>query len=324
MAQRIVVLALDGCLGSALLGLADLLSLARGGLARRGLPFDLDVALASPGGGPVTDGHGRRHAVDLDLRDVAACGSVLVPGFVPGAGGGAPDLGRAAAAAAWIRARHAEGAVVAASCSGVFLLGAAGLLDGRRCTTTWWLFDDLRARHPRADAAFGSTLVEDGRVITAGGPVSWVDIAFAVLRRQLGPEAARHAADFAVVDTSPSSQAAYVPVGHFVACDPFLIEAERAVRTAGADLTSAGLAGRLGLSERTLHRRLARSSGKSPRAFIESVRFDRVRTALDDRTRPVKQVAADAGFADEASFRRAFKRVFGITPSAYRRRARPD
>ncbi|MGJ0533136.1 helix-turn-helix domain-containing protein [Methylocystis sp.] len=80
-----------------------------------------------------------------------------------------------------------------------------------------------------------------------------------------------------------------------------------------------GLARALGASVRTLHRYLQRASGETPKHFIERIRFEAARTQLETTAHTVKRLAASAGYADEASFRRAFSRYSGMTPSAYRR-----
>lgn len=319
----IVVLGSDGCLASGFVGAADLLSLARRAIAggqSRAAPFE--VVTASADGRPVVDGHGRRFEVDAALAAVPACAAVIVPGFVPDEQGRAPSLVACGRAAAWIRDSHARGALACGSCSGVFMLGEAGLLDGRRCTTTWWLHDELKQRYPRAAATWGAALVEDRRVVSASGPLSWIDLVLHVTRALCGAEAARTAADFAVVDTTPSTRAVYVPPGHLAASNPLLLEAERIARHAGeGHLSARELARRLATSERTLRRRLAQASGESPRRLIERVRFETARVALDVGARSVKQVAAAAGYADEGSFRRVFRRLSGITPGDYKARA---
>ncbi len=211
------------------------------------------------------------------------------------------------------------GAILAASCNGVFLLGEAGLLDGRRCMTTWWRHDELKARYPRADAARGAALIEDGRIVTAGGPMSWIDLSFNVIRNLCGAEAAKKAADFTVVDAVPSTQTIYIPPGYVTASDSFVLEAEHIVRQAGdGQLTSRQLARAIGVSERTLHRRLKEATGETPKHFIDRVRFDAARMLLETTKNSVKQLASASGYSDETSFRRAFQRYAGMTPGAYR------
>ncbi|RDK07254.1 DJ-1/PfpI family protein [Cupriavidus lacunae] len=117
-------------------------------------------------------------------------------------------------AGAWLRDQHAHGALIGGSCAGVFVLGEAGLLNDRRCTTTWWLHEELKHRFPGADVVWGSALLEDDRVISAGGrPLSWIDLALHMISRLAGPQAARIAADFAVVDNTPLQQSLYAPKG---------------------------------------------------------------------------------------------------------------
>ena len=321
--MEIAVLAFDGCLGSGVLGPIDILSMGRRMLSKKGEGELYSVSAVSFDGKPVFDGNGRRLEVDASFEQMAHCAAIIVPGYACDGGHSLPATTAIAAATAWIRRQHALGALILASCNGVFLLGEAGLLDGRRCTTTWWRHDELMSRYPRADAALGAPIIEDGRVITAGGPLSWIDLSLAAIRRLIGAEAAKIAADFTVVDTAPNSQTVYVPPGHLAASNPFLLEAEHVVREAGdAPISAKSLAHAVGVSERTLHRRLKEASGESPKGFIDRVRFETARVLLETTAQSIKQLSASFGYADETSFRRAFHRYAGMTPGAYRNWAR--
>lgn len=321
--MKIAIIGSKGCLASSFVGLVDILWLAQQAIAESQGRLPFEIVRASIDGRPVRDGRGRRLDVDVSLREVGACKALIVPGFVPDGSRRPPDLRDLRETAAWIRHRHARGVLACGSCSGVFLLGEAGLLDSRRCTTTWWLHDEMKRRYPKADAAWGTALVEDRRVVTAGGPLSWIDLALHVVRSLCGAEAARIAADFAVVDTAPSTQAVYIPAGHLAASNPLLVEAEQIVRrSAERPLTARDLARRLATSGRTLHRRLAEANGESPKQFIDRIRFEMARASLEMTTTPVKQIAGAAGYRDEGSFRRVFTRLSGMSPAAYRRWAR--
>ncbi len=320
--MKIAVLAFEGCLSSATLGAVDMLTLSRRMISNRGEEL-YRVCVVSFDGRPIHDGIGRLIEVDASFNSVGECAAVIVPGYFCDEGHSFPATPAIGAASAWIRQKHALGAIVCGSCNGVFLLGEAGLLDGRRCTTTWWRHDELKTRYPRADAAWGASMIEDGRIVTAGGPLSWIDLSLHVIRKLLGPQAAKTAADFTVVDTVPTAQTVYVPQGHLAASNPFLLEAERIVRDAGdTPLTANQLAQALGASERTLHRRLKQASGETPKGFIDRVRFETTRMLLETTAQSIKQLAAHSGYADETSFRRAFHRYAGMTPGAYRNWAR--
>lgn len=320
----VVVLGFDACLSAGYLGAADMLKLSAAMIAKYGNEEPFEVVTASADGAPIVDSSGRRLAADRSLAEVSSAQAVIVPGYLTDRDDDAYFASETIAAlAGWLRRQHALGARICGSCSGVFLLGEAGLLDERRCTTTWWRHDELRSRYPRAEAVWGAPLIEDGRIATSGGPLSWIDLCLFVVRALRGVEAAKIAADFAVIDTAPATRAAYVPASHVAAANPFLLAAEHAVRQAGETaITVQGLARTLGASERTLNRRLKALSGESPREFINRIRFEIARTLLETTACSVKQLAASSGYADEAGFRRAFYRHSGMTPGAYRARAR--
>lgn len=326
---KIVIAGLDGCLGSAFLGLSDLLALARRAIAATlppgdaaGVAPDFCAVAASATGRPIHDGHGTTLDVETSFEEISICDAVIVPSFAPAPDGTAPDMSTLGAAAAWLRRHHSRGALIGGCGSGVFLLGEAGLLEGRRCTTSWWHHEELKRRYPRADAAWGARLIDDRRVVTAAGPLSWIDVGLHVLRTLCGPEAGRIAADFTLGEAAPTKGgvkgAAYTPSVISGGADAFLADAERIVRQSDAAFNAQDLARALSTSERTLHRKLKLACGESPKTFIDRIRVETARTLLETSAKPVKELAASAGFVDEASFRRAFRRYAGMAPSAYR------
>jgi len=330
--HKIVVVGLDGCLGSAFLGLIDMLSLAQRAIASAIAPSlalgasdpegEFSLVSASPTGGPFRTNSGLSIEVETSLEEITACDAIIVPCFAPDASGKTPDMSPLAPVAAWLRRHHARGALIGGCGSGVFLLGEAGLLDGRRCTTSWWHHEELLNRYPRADAARGARLIEDRRVATGAGPLSWIDVALHVVRALCGSEAGRIAADFTLGEPSPAkSGGRATPFGATSptsGVDGFLAEAERVVRQADAAFNAQDLASALSTSERTLHRKLKQACGESPKTFIDRIRVETARMLLETSGKPVKELAASAGFIDEASFRRAFRRFAGMAPSAYR------
>jgi transcriptional regulator GlxA family with amidase domain len=318
--MEIVVLGFNGCLGAGFVGSVDMLKLGSQIISREGRYQPFKILTASFNGKPFEDSSGRLFNVETDIAALTGLTAILVPGYLCDDNAECLSTREIANLAAWIRRQRAMGALVCASCSGVFILGEAGLLDGRRCTTTWWRHDELKARYPRADAIWSAPLIEDQGIVTSGGPLSWIDLCLHIIRSLCGDDAAKLAADFAVVDTAPSTRTVYVPLSHLSAANAFLLEAEHAVRVAGEEsVTAQDLARTLGTSDRTLNRRLKEATGETPKQFIHRVRFETARMLLETTNFPVKQLAANSGYSDVASFRRAFYRYSGMTPAAYRR-----
>ncbi len=326
----IVILALEGCLASGVTGLADMFWLAEQAVAKSPSLYPNEqrrpqieaiawrIQTASVDGQPVRDARGRRMPVDACVLEIERCDAIVIPGLVLDQQGRLPGHATVGALGAWLKKQHGKGAIVCGACAGVLLIGESGLLNGRRCTTTWWLRDELKNRYPKADFIWGACLQDHERVVTAGGPLSWIDVALHLIGTFSGADAARIAADFTVVDNTPMSQKLYAPKGFQTVRDPLLLEAERRVRNASGTLTIAELASSLAISERTLHRRLKSLAGESPKKFITRVKLESARVMLEGMTDSIKRIAHKSGYEDEGSFRRAFFKFSGMNPSAYR------
>jgi transcriptional regulator GlxA family with amidase domain len=325
--QTLVIMAFNQALPSALLGIADMFALANlsqqhsaSNKSKEVAAWRPQVLIASPDGKDITDGHGRIIKADCALTDIDQCHGVLIPGFVPCTNGLPPTQVSDKNCQLWLKRQYDQGALLGGSCSGAFVLGEAGLLNKRRCTSTWWLHYEFSQRFPKANAAWGSALVQDGQIITSGGPLSWVDISLRMIRILAGNEAANRAADFAIVDSLPSSQDKYIPQGHVMSVDPFIIAAEHRIRQdLSQPLTTVQLASQLAVSERTLHRRLKQLTGEAPKAFMDRVRMDMAKTLLHTSKRQINTIALEFGYSDEAVFRRLFRKQVGMSPSQYRR-----
>lgn len=327
--MRIAILAVDGSLLSAIAGLSDLFWITNQGLrappagVAAGLPDRADplfkTTIVSADGKPLRDPQGRLIPVDGAFEDLDRYDAVLATGMALGPDGLPPASKSIAQGAEWMRALHRQGALVGAACAGTFVLGEAGLLDGRRCTTTWWLHHAFKRRFPKARPVWGTALEEQDGVVTTGGPLSWVDLGLHVIRRLAGAEIAKLAADISVADSLPLPQMIYAPRGFINNTDPLLLRAEQIVRHASPGLTAEGLARALGLSGRTLHRRLKELTDESPKEFITRVRIETACVLLETPGASVKQIALACGYGEESVFRRAFVQLTGMTPADYRR-----
>ena len=227
----------------------------------------------------------------------------------------APD---ALLAAKWLRSAWRRGTTVAASCTGVFLLGQAGLLDGRPCTTTWWLTPKLKALFPESLADADSMLTEDSRVWTAGAAFAHIDLMFGLVARFVGPALAEDAARHIVVDQR-ASQARYLIPAFLAAQDPIARKVEAYVRRRLATpFTLQDLAQQTGTTTRTLNRRLALATGLSPMRFAQKIRVDAALHLLQTTRLPLESVAERVGFEDSSALYRLIRRHTGKAPSLFR------
>ncbi|MBI5088341.1 MAG: helix-turn-helix domain-containing protein [Actinobacteria bacterium] len=273
-------------------------------------PYDVYLC-----GGPDT----RLRTLGMGVRDLhpwdrlTEADTVVVPGLDE------PDRRRDPEALAAIAVADARGARLVALCTGVFVLGFAGVLDGHRVTTHWALADAFRRLFPQVDLHDDELFVDDGNVLTSGGMLAAADLCLHVLRQDHGQA---YANDVARLLVSPpfrvGGQAQYRVNGHRERAGSLThlmswIDAHLHER-----LTLAVLADRAGTSTRTLSRRFDVETGRGALQWIAERRIAKARAMLEDTDRSITDIAFSTGFGSLGAFRRQFARATGTTPRAYR------
>ncbi|MFE0459086.1 helix-turn-helix domain-containing protein [Kitasatospora sp. NPDC058965] len=220
-----------------------------------------------------------------------------------------------------VRAAAERGARVLSICSGTFLLGAAGLLDGRRCTTHWRWTDELAARFPLAVVEPDVLYVDDDPVVTSAGTAAGIDACLHLVRKLQGSEVARGIARRMVVAphreggqaqyvNRPAATREYSSFGTVL--DWMRAELDR-------DWTVDQLAARAHMAPRTFARRFQQETGTTPLRWLIGQRVLFAQRLLEETADPVETVAARVGFGNAATLRHHFARWLGTTPGAYRR-----
>lgn len=280
---------------------------------------DYRSRLASPDGRDVVANTGTRLGVDLSLSSADARGSTLV---VPGGPNWLHTISDAGLVDQ-IRRLSGQSTRTASVCAGAFALAAAGLLDGRRATTHWELADQLARRFPRIEVDRDAIFVEDGPVITSAGVTSGIDLALALVEKDLGAETARLVAKQMVVFLQrPGGQSQFsVRLSAGQARHELVRKVLDAITSDPAgDHSLEVLAGRAGVSARHLTRLFRDEVGTTPARFVEKVRVEAAQLLLEATTDPLDVIARQVGLGSPETLRRAFTRVLNTTPGTYRAR----
>lgn len=220
-----------------------------------------------------------------------------------------------------LRDAHEAGAMVLSVCSGAFLLGAAGLLDGRECSAHWLNTVDLAAAYPLARVNGDVLFVDEGDIITSAGTAAGIDACLHLVRRELGATVATTIARRMVVPPQrDGGQRQFVDMPIPECTGDSLrdvlqwmsehLETEQSVAT---------LARRAAMSERTFARRFAAETGTTPARWLVLQRVGRARELLEGSNLGIDQVASRSGFGSAALLRHHFTRAVGVPPSDYRR-----
>jgi transcriptional regulator GlxA family with amidase domain len=212
---------------------------------------------------------------------------------------------------------------VGSVCAGSFVLGAAGLLDGRRATTHWAACALLQERCPRANIEPDRIFVRDGRLWTSGGATSGIDLALALVEEDYGAALVRRLGRWMVVflqrpggGSQFSERLSYpLPVE-----SPLRTLLDSIVANPAADHSLAALAKGAAMSQRHLTRLFEQQMGTTPARFVERVRVEAARARLEESSTPLAAIARQSGFGTVETMRRSFRRVVGVTPAELRSR----
>jgi len=305
---RVAVLALPDGLASSLAITLDALDTANrvavsGG---RKAPFDVRVLRTA-----------------RDEKDGARQGELLI---IPGLGTSSeaelvarlvtPPVRRAVRMAAQA---HAEGAVVAASCASTFILAEAGLLTGRRATTTWWLAPVFHRLHPDVDLVSDQIVVADWPIVTAGAAMAQMDLMLTLIAKFASPGLSEACARYLLLDQR-QSQAPYMAVTFLAGQDDRIARAETWVReNIARDFSMDELAQAVNLTPRTFARRLSSVCGLSPVKFAQRIRIETAERLLETTRLSVDEVARRVGYGEPSTLRRLIRREARRSPAQLRR-----
>lgn len=278
--------------------------------------------LVTPLGGEVRTRHGLVVTGALSLRAAQKRGmpDILV------VAGGAPQLRLPPSEARlvrWLGVHQERIPRLISICTGAFVLGEAGLLDGRRVTTHWRFSADLRARFPKAVVSTEGIFERDGRVWTSAGITAGIDLTLALVEEHHGrPPAMAVAKNLLLFLRRSGRQAQFSESLQRQEREPAKLRdiTSYVLEHLDQSLPVEHLARKLGMSPRSLARWCRVELGESPAALVRRLRIERARRLLEETTLPLKAVAARTGLGDASTLWRAFAHHLGVTPAEYRTR----
>jgi len=277
-----------------------------------GVPL-LDFAVCAPDAAPVTTTMGFTLQVEHGLDRVAEADLVCIPAV-------RPDQPMPTSVLEAVRETVDRGARVLSVCSGAFLLGEAGLLDHRDCTTHWMHTAELQRRFPAACVIPEVLYVDEDPVITAAGSAAGLDACLHLWRKEYGARVASMVARRMVVPPQrEGGQAQYiaraVPECTAETLGPLLTWI---TENLAEDHSVEALARRAHMSARTFARRFRAETGATPHAWVTSQRVIAAEELLESSDASIEWIASEVGFGNAATMRQHFSRVRAISPQGYR------
>jgi transcriptional regulator GlxA family with amidase domain len=271
------------------------------------------------------DGRAVRCDGDIRIQPSAALADIrrtdLI--FIPSSGISLDDVvERNAAVVPWLRRWHKRGVAIASVCSGVGLVAATGLLDGKRATTHWGLAERFREKYPRVKWMPELMVTEDHGFYCGGGVNAALDLSLYLVERFCGHEIAMQSAKALLIETSRAWQAGFaiVPLKTDHSDDSISSAQEWLHQNFHQTFPLEAPARRVGMSLRNFVRRFKHATGDSPLIYLQKLRVAAAKRLLESDHRTMHEISGAVGYQDPAYFRSLFQRHTGVSPSAYRRR----
>ena len=277
------------------------------------------VTIASADGKPVNCDGEIQIKPNVALKDVGKTDLI----FVPTTGLSVDDVvERNAAIVPWLKRRSKCGVAVASVCSGVGLVAAAGLLDGKRATTHWGLAERFREKYPRVKWLPELMVTEDRGFYCGGGVNASLDLSIYLVERFCGHEIAMQTAKALLIETPRAWQSGFaiVPLKTDHTDDAISSAQEWMHKNFARTFPLNDPAKRVGMSVRNFVRRFKKATGDSPLIYLQKLRVAAAKRMLESNHRSVQEISDAVGYQDIAFFRSLFQRHTGVSPSAYRER----
>jgi transcriptional regulator GlxA family with amidase domain len=269
------------------------------------------------------DGHPVRCDGDIQIQPKVALKDVgrtdLI--FVPTTGLGVDDVvERNAAIVPWLKRRSTAGAAIASVCSGVGLVAAAGLLDGKHATTHWGLAERFRKRYPKVKWMPELMVTEDRGFYCGGGVNASLDLSIYLVERFCGHDIAMQTAKALLIEMPRAWQSGFaiVPLKTDHTDDTISGAQEWMHKNFAKTFPLEDPARRAGMSVRNFVRRFKQATGDTPLIYVQKLRIAAAKRMLENNHRTIQEISGAVGYQDLAFFRVLFQRYTGVSPSAYR------
>jgi len=277
------------------------------------------VTTASADGKPVNCDGGIQIRPNVALKKVAKTDLI----FVPTTGLSVDDVvERNAAIVPWLKQRSTRGVAIASVCSGVGLVAAAGLLDGKRATTHWGLAERFREKYPRVKWMPEHMVTEDHGFYCGGGVNASLDLSIYLVEKFCGHDIAMQTAKALLIETPRAWQSGFaiVPLKTDHTDDSISSAQEWMHKNFSKTFPLEDPARRVGMSVRNFVRRFKQATGDSPLIYLQKLRVAAAKRMLEHNHRTTQEIGEAVGYHDVAFFRALFQRHTGVSPSAYRDR----
>ncbi|CAM4048923.1 transcriptional regulator, AraC family with amidase-like domain [Pedobacter westerhofensis] len=222
----------------------------------------------------------------------------------------------------WISERYQDGTWVASMCTGAYLLAAAGILDGKNCSTHWSAADQLKQLYPKIKLQTGQLITDEEGIYTNGGAYSFLNLILYLVEKYYDRETAIYCSKVFQIEMDRKSQSSYIIFsGQRSHGDEIIRQAQVYIESKPEEKISVEqLAASFAIGRRSFDRRFIKATGNTPLEYAQRVKVEAAKKAFETSRKTINEVMYDVGYSDLKAFREVFRKITGISPLRYRTR----
>ncbi len=317
--KNIAILAYEDAVLSSISGAVDMLNVANGYLQSIGKEPFFNVALISDGKADVQLATPAQLHCTKSLDETTDADIILIPAFN---GNADAVLGKNIRTIKWLKEQRAKGTEIASLCFGAYFLAEAGLLSGQACTSHWLAIPDMRARYADIELLPDILMTDKDGIYTSGGALLSWNLVLYLIEKFASREVAIGVSKMFNIDLDKGKQSHFTVFhGQRSHSDEAILAAQDLIEKGySAPISVEQIAAQAHMSKRNFIRRFKAATGNTPIEYIQRVKIEAAKKALEKAGGDVNSVMYDAGYNDVKTFRKVFRQVTGMTPQDYRRK----
>jgi transcriptional regulator GlxA family with amidase domain len=220
----------------------------------------------------------------------------------------------------WIEKQYKGGAEVASMCTGTFMLAAAGLLDGKNCSTHWSAANTFRNMFPDVKLQTDQLITDENGIYTNGGAYSFLNLIIYLIEKYYDRHTAIYCAKIFQIEIDRQDQSAFtIFTGQKLHSDEVVKKAQAYIENNLHEKISVEeLSSRFAVGRRNFDRRFIKATGNTPVEYSQRVRIESAKKSLETSRKTINEVMYDVGYSDVKAFREVFRKITGMSPLQYR------
>lgn len=226
----------------------------------------------------------------------------------------------------WLGKQYRNGSCVASICTGAYLLAAAGLLDGKSCSTHWSAANQLKQLYPKINLQTDQLITDEQGIYTNGGAYSFLNLILYLVEKYYDRETAIFCSKVFQIEMDRHSQSAFIIFkGQRKHADELVKKAQAYIESNPEEKISVEeLAASFAVGRRNFDRRFIKATGNTPLEYAQRVKVEAAKKAFETSRKGVNEVMYEVGYADLKAFREVFRKITGLSPLEYRSRYNKD